>query len=109
MSRLFLFLLLLAGAATPPPESPKLQIEAPSELAAVRTRLESTDPQRFADITMLLGINDAGPAIHVVLATEKSDWAHRFPPWVSGFAVGESDLVVIFPARSPSYPSSTLE
>jgi hypothetical protein len=43
-----------------------------------------------------------------VLATESSDWARGVSPWIAGFAVG-SDLVVLFPARSPSYPDNTLE
>jgi hypothetical protein len=89
---------------------PQLRIEAPPELTAVRTRLESINPQRLADIAQLLGtIPDASPPIRVVLATENSDLARGVPPWISGFAEGESDLVVIFPARSLSYPNDTLE
>lgn len=90
-------------------QSPHLQIEAPAEFAAVRTRLESLDPQRFADIVQLLGMTDAGPVIKVVLATESSDWARQVAPWIAGFAIGASDMVVIFPARSPSYPHDTFD
>jgi Peptidase MA superfamily len=102
MYRLVLFALLFAQA-------PQLQFDGPPEMAAVRARLESIDPHRFADITQLTGVTDSGPAIHVVLAPENSELAHEVATWVAGFAVGESALVVIFPSRSPSYPDDTLE
>src|SRR5262249_56426725 len=38
-----------------------------------------------------------------------SDVARAVAPWISGFAAGESNLVVMFPARSPGYPDNTLE
>jgi hypothetical protein len=44
-----------------------------------------------------------------VLAAENSDLSRRVSPWIAGFAVGASNLVVLFPARSPSYPDDTLE
>jgi hypothetical protein len=90
-------------------QSLQLHFESPPELATFRTRLERTDNQRFADILRLLGLTEAGPPIRVVLATESSDWAREVAPWVAGFAVGASSLVVIFPTRSPSYPHTTLE
>jgi len=85
----------------------QLRIEAPSELSAVRQRLESIDPQRFDDIAHLVGLTDAGPAIRVMLAPESSDLARSVSPWIAGFTVGES--VVLFPARSPTYPNNSLE
>jgi len=90
-------------------EFPKFEIEAPPELAAVRARLESIPPSRFADIAEFLGVMDPRPAIQVLLATEASDLAREVAPWISGFAVGESNLIVIFPSRSPGYPDNTLE
>jgi hypothetical protein len=105
MYRLVLFAWLFLRST----ELPELRIEGPPELAAVRTQLESLDRQRFADVPVLLGLTDSGPVIHVVLAPENSDLARAAPPWIAGFAVGESDLVVLFPARSPTYPSDTLE
>jgi len=92
-----------------PRPAPLLRVEAPPELAAVRTRLESFDTQRLADIEQLVGLTDPGPAIPVVLATESSDWARQVSPWVAGFALDASDLVVLFPARSPGYPHDTFE
>src|SRR5437867_12023151 len=92
-----------------PSEFPKLEIEAPTELDPVRNRLQSIPPGRFADIAEFLGLIDPGPVIQVKLATETSDVARVVAPWISGFAAGESNLVVVFPARSPGYPDNTLE
>src|SRR4051794_20049094 len=88
---------------------PELQIEAAPQFAAIRTRLQSLDPQRLADIMQVLGIPDSGRPIKVVLAAENSDFAHQVPGWIAGFAVGGQNLVIIFPARSPSYPHNTLD
>jgi hypothetical protein len=90
-------------------QSLQLQIESPPELTAVRMRLEAMAPGSFTDIAQFLGASDPGEAVHVVLAPENSEIARSVPPWVSGFAVGESNLVVLLPARSPGYPDDTLE
>src|SRR5256885_16344595 len=87
--------------------SPQLQIEAPPEFAAIRSRLESLSPQRFADIVQLLKLTDAGPVIRVVLAGENSELSRQVSPWIAGFAIGASDLVVVFSARSSGYPHHT--
>src|SRR5438093_3146395 len=109
MYRLALFLWFVGWLQPSVSQFPGLEIEAPPELAAVRARLESIPAGRFADIAEFLGVRDPEPAIHVVLATETSDLAHGVAPWISGFAVGESNLIVIFPSRSPAYPDNTLE
>src|SRR5207247_3415675 len=107
MYRLALLLWFLASLL--PSEFPKLEIEAPTALDAVRNRLQSIPPGRFADIAEFLGLIDAGPVIQVKLATETSDVARGVAPWISGFAMGESNLVVIFAASSPGYTNNTLE
>ena len=88
---------------------PPLRFEAPPELNSVRRRLESIAPERFADIADLLGVRDSGLAIQVELAGENSDVARDVAPWIAGFAIGNSNRVVLFPARSPGYPDHTLE
>jgi hypothetical protein len=88
---------------------PQLHIEAPPELAVIRQRLESIPTARFADIASLLGIRESGRPIQVQLVRENSEVARSVAPWIAGFAVGDSNLVVIFPARSPGYPDRTLE
>lgn len=85
----------------------QLRIESPPELTAVRMRLESIDPQRFTDIVQLVGLSDAGPAVHVALVPESSDLARNVSQWISGFTVRDS--IVLFPARSPTYPNDSLE
>jgi len=87
---------------------PELRIEAPPELAGVRHRIGSIDPQRLADIAALTGLEHPGPPIRVVLADERSEWAGRMPSWIAGLAVG-GDLIVLFPARTPGYPHGSLE
>jgi hypothetical protein len=53
-------------------QSPALIIEAPTEFASVRSRLESFDQQRLSDIGRLIGVTDPGPPVQVVLAPESS-------------------------------------
>src|SRR5438477_6414848 len=107
MHGLVLLLGYFASLGVPVLEFPTLQIEAPTELAAVRTRLQSIPSSRFGDIAEFLG-SEAGPAIHIILATENSEFARSVVAWVSGFAVGDANLVVIFPARSPRYPNDSI-
>src|SRR5438034_9622780 len=96
MYRFALFLWSLASLL--PSEFPKLEIEAPTELDAVRKRLESIPAGRFADIAEILGLIDEGPVIQVKLATETSDVAHGAAPWISVFVMGVSKLVIIYSA-----------
>jgi hypothetical protein len=88
---------------------PQLDIEAPDGLAAARTRLESFDTNRLAGVTRLVGLDDAGAPIRVVLAREGSRLAQNAPPPIAGFASLDEGVIVLFPARSPSYPHDTLE
>jgi hypothetical protein len=104
MYRLALLLFLVQTTEIAPPE---LRIEAPSELSGEKSRLESFERNRLADVVRLVGLRDPGPPIQIELATESSDWARMVPRWTAGFAL--QDKVVIFPSRSPSYPDSTLD
>lgn len=88
---------------------PQLDLEAPPDLAPARMRLESFDPARLRGVMSLAGLDQPGPAIRVVLASDTSDWARQVPSTTAGFAVGEDSLVVLFPSRSPVYPNDTLE
>lgn len=90
-------------------EVPQLTIEAPDELAAARTRLESFDTNRLRGVMRLVGLDGAGDPIRVVLAPEGSSLAQQAPPPIGGFAVSDESLIVLFPARSPAYPHDTLE
>lgn len=57
----------------------------------------------------LVGLDEAGDPIRVVLAPESSALARQAPPPIAGFAISEENLIVLFPARSPAYPHDTLE
>src|SRR5262249_49392108 len=43
-----------------------------------------------------------------LLAREGSDLARNVPPWISGYALGDVGVVVLFPGREPSYPETSL-
>jgi hypothetical protein len=90
-------------------EAPELIVEAPPELAGAASRLKGIDRTRLVAVARLLGIDDPGPPIAVVLATETSELGRTTPPWIAGFADGRRDLIVMFPARAPTYPSESFE
>lgn len=94
-----------ASAQTPV----RIQIDAPGELSAVQSRLQSASTRKLDGLSQLVGLSDPGPPVRVVLAPEGSEWARQVPSWIAGLALSPSDLVVIFPARSPSYPDSSLD
>jgi hypothetical protein len=111
MRRLFLLLLFLAfplqaGAAA---VAPRLVISGPPSLERVAARVRAIDPDRFLDAVRLVGLDDPGPPIQVFLGPEGSDLAAGVPPWVSGYAYGNEGVIVLLPARTPSYPDSSLE
>jgi hypothetical protein len=100
-------LLWAAAAGAQPP--PVLEIEAAPSMAAERLRVERFDTSRLADIVRLVGLDHPGPPIIVVLAGEGSVTAQRTADWTAGLAYGRAGVVVLFPARSPTYPHDTLE
>jgi len=101
----FLFLLALLPAAA---QVPQLVVEAPSGLEPVAAQIRALDPRRLEDASRLAGLFRAGPPIRVILAPEGSPLAASVPPWVSGFADPAAGVVVLMPARAPSYPDSSL-
>jgi hypothetical protein len=84
------------------------EIEAPSELSAEASRLEMLQSIEMGPFLDLLGLNDVGAPIRIVLVAEGSVVAERVPSWIAGFARGNEDLVVLFPGRVPTYPYSSL-
>jgi hypothetical protein len=104
-----LLILLLSAARLLAQAPPVLVVDAAPELSAARARLESYDRSALSDIVSFLGLDAPGPPIRVVLAAEEGELARQVSPWTAGFAVGEADLVVLFPSRSPGYPHDTLE
>jgi hypothetical protein len=109
MRRLLLLLLLLAFPLKAAVTAPRLVISGPPSLDRVAARVRAIDPERFLDAMRLVGLTDPGPPIQVFLGPEGSDLAAGVPPWVSGYAYGAEGVIVLLPARTPSYPDSSME
>jgi hypothetical protein len=101
--------IVLTSAASAAQAPPSLVVQAPPALAAVKARVDAMETHALADIVRLVGLDAAGPPVRVVLAEEGSEWARDITPWTAGYAVGDASLIVLFPARSPSYPHDSLE
>lgn len=104
---LFLALILSRQAATAS-EAPRLVVEAPARYEGLARELEALPGERLEAVTRLVGLTDPGPPIRVLLAPEGSDLA-QVPAWVAGYARGNEGMVVLLPARTPSYPDSSFE
>lgn len=104
LALLLLFLPIGAAAQRPP----QLIVHAPPSLERVAAQVRSVEPGRLLDAMRLVGLEDPGPPIQVLLGPEGSDLA-MVPPWVSGYAYGSEGVIVLLPARAPSYPDSSLE
>lgn len=96
------------GAAGQPP-APELQVANSGMHPALEARLQQFDPGHLRSIVRLVGLDDPGAPIHVVLVPENSDAAGATPSWIAGFAHSASDTIVLFPSRSPRYPHDSLE
>ena len=113
----FAILLLVStapiAAASPPSipldGAPELIVEAPPELSAAAARVARVDRARLIAVARLLGVSEPGPPIHVVLAMEHSELGRTTPDWIAGFANSRRDLIVMFPARAPTYPVESFE
>lgn len=87
---------------------PELEVEAPERYAGLARRLRELEPAGLATVASLVGIEEPGPPIRVLLAPEGSPLASAVPPWVSGYASGQG-VVVLMPSRTPTYPDSSIE
>lgn len=99
----------VAGARQETAGAPRLLIEAPDELAAAAAELERLPPARLESAMRLVGLEEPGPPIRLLLAAEGSPAARAAPAWVAGYAFGDEGVVVLFPARTPAYPDGSLE
>ena len=103
-------LLLLCLASGPAVAGPvKLEFESGPGLPPSAGGLSTASHLWVADVMDLVGISEPGPPIHVVLAPESSPMAKSAPSWVSGYTDGVSNVVVLLPERTPSYPDGGLE
>ena len=97
-----------AGAAREP-SSPALQFETLDSRPADEPRLRRLDRDRLRSIVQLVGLEDPGPPIRVMLAPEDSELARATSSWIAGFAHGATGTIVLFPSRSLHYPHDSLE
>ncbi len=97
-----------AGAARQP-APPALQFETLDSRPADEPRLRRLDRDRLRTIVQLVGLEDPGPPIRVMLAPEDSELARATSSWIAGFAHGATGTIVLFPSRSLHYPHDSLE
>jgi hypothetical protein len=57
----------------------------------------------------LVGLDDAGEPILVLVAPEGSRLAQSAPKWVAGYARADESFIVVFPARATEYPIDGME
>ncbi len=106
---------VLAGSSLVPPAAgavsagPQLVVEAPPALRQAAARVRAIQPAAFAEVMSLLGLAEPGPPILVRLEPEGAAAARAVPPWIAGFAEPGAATIVLFPARTPSYPNSSLD
>lgn len=89
-------------------EPVRLLVESQPGLPASASRLAGGH-EWIEGVMDLVGLAEPGPAIRVVLAPEASPLARDVPAWVSGYTDGVSNVVVLLPERTPSYPDGGLE
>lgn len=104
---LALLLLLFFALGVFAQRPPEIVVEAPPSLSGVATRLREADPARLTSVMRLVGLQDPGPPIRVILAPEGTQES-AVPRWVSGYALGGQGVIVLLPERVPSYPDSSL-
>jgi len=90
-------------------EVPGLLIEGAEASPEYAARIDGLDPGRLAIAMRILGLEEPGEEILLVLATEDSLAAKSAPTWISGYAISDQGVAILFPARTPSYPDSTFE
>lgn len=87
----------------------RLEVEGPPELEPEARRIRDFPPEELLSAQRLVGLEDPGPPIRVFLAPEGSGAAVAVPPWVAGYAYSDRGIVVLLPARTPTYPDSSFE
>ena len=87
----------------------QIVVEAPEPLESVAEQVRRFDVARLNGVMRLMGIQDPGPPVRVVLFAEDSPTARGTPSWVAGFAEPSGNVLVLFPARIGTYPYRSIE
>lgn len=101
--------LLLLPAPVGAVETPEIHVETVPAYYGEAARLRWMSRRPIETTMELVGLEDPGDPIDVLLAPETHPAARRVPGWVSGYALSEQDLVVLLPARLPAYPYESLQ
>lgn len=107
-----LLVLLLTGEvrALPPTSLVFENVGVPGKKPGTKNvRIEEAARPWMASQMEFFGLTEPGPPIRVLLASEDSPQALSAPSWVAGYTDGVSDVVVLLPGRTPSYPDNALE
>jgi len=94
---------LLMGAG-----SPQFIIEAPESLEPLAAHLKEIHPKTLQRMMDLMGLEQPGPPIRVILAPNESPLARDAPAWMSGYALGHASTIVLFTDRTLTYPNNSL-
>jgi len=102
-------LLLLFRTSAESAAPTQLVTEIQPGLPPAAARLAESPHDWLLRVMELVGVTQPGPPIRVLLAPESSPLAKSAPAWVAGYTNGVSDVVVLLPERTPSYPDGGLE
>ena len=97
-----------APAAPPAAQTAPFVVKAPPALEPVARRIRALTPYFLEPAVDLTGAYGSQEPIRVVLLEESSPMAKQVPPWYSAFADEATGTIVLFPARTPSYPDDGL-
>ena len=89
--------------------SPQFIIEAPESLEPLATHLKDMNPKPLQGMMDLMGLEQPGAPIRVILAPDRSPSAQQVPPWVSGYALGHASTIVLLTDRVRNYPNNSLK
>lgn len=88
--------------------SPQFIFEAPEALEPLVVRLKETNPASLQHVVDIMGLQQSGPPIRVILAPNESPLAQEAPEWMSGYAIGQDSTMVLFSDRTSFYPNDSL-
>jgi len=112
MCRPILCLSIMFILLSPPPllggVSPQFIFEAPETLEPLVTHLKEMNPTSLQHVMDVMGLQQPGPPIRVILAPKESPLAQDAPEWMSGYAISQASTIVLFTDRTLSYPNDSL-
>lgn len=108
MVRIARFLLVAIVTSPIVAELPPLEIESPPTLEPVARQIEAMPRESLEIVNRLIGAPDSDEPVEILLAPDNSALAARTPEYISGYAIGETSNIVLFPDRATRYPDDGL-